>query len=177
MAAKVENNIYRDGSPYNIVNSNEVNAAHEAKGGSAPYAPNTPVIQGIAPVGAQETQVISSDQKILINRGENATGRWSTTDNVPSQGYATNELAITTPKTLPVGSTIIPFKQDVDFTVMIETQQSTPYNKGIVGSQPGAAGGGNQTEWLYSPGSKDSYIQPIPSSIKPLPVVPMENMK
>ncbi len=154
---EVANNFYRDGSEYTFTSSNEINALHEAKGSLAPYMPDTPVVQGFAPKGTTETQVVSALQVVKISDGTNAVGGWSTTDLVPHQGYARDTLAI-----------IPDFKSDVGYTVTIETIQETPFNRGIVGPQVGAEGGGMQTEWLVSWAERGSYITPVPGTVKPL---------
>jgi hypothetical protein len=69
-----------------------------------------------------------------------AFGGWATFDNVPSQAYARNDLAITSP-----------MKPDASYVIQVEVTKPANAQIGVVGEQPGAAGGGNQLHFNFPP--------------------------
>lgn len=74
-----------------------------------------------------------------LQRGEmDYAGNWATLENVPTQAFARNELAI-----------IKGFKDDVGYVVELEITKPLNVQIGIVGPQSGAAGGANQINFLF----------------------------
>jgi hypothetical protein len=74
-----------------------------------------------------------------ITQGEmNFVGNWATFDDIPSQAFARNELAITSE-----------FKKDVGYVVELEVKKPLNAQIGIVGQQGSAIGGANQISFMF----------------------------
>ncbi len=86
-------------------------------------------------------------------------GGWATFDNVPSQAYARNQLAIA-----PA------FKPSVGYIVEVEITKPITAQIGVVGSQGAAAGGGgNQLNFLVAAGDRSSVFKYVQGSGRALP--------
>jgi filamentous hemagglutinin len=77
-------------------------------------------------------------------------GGWATFDDVPSKAYARNQLAITQG-----------MKEDVSYVVELELVEPVQAKVGIVGAQGGAAGGGNQLQFIIPPTDRSSVFKVI----------------
>lgn len=81
--------------------------------------------------------VVSKGQAGLLENGESRFGGWATSDAVPDQAFARNNLAILTE-----------FKADVSMIVQVETTAPQTLNRGIVGPLGSASGGASQVEFI-----------------------------
>ncbi|GAB2795479.1 hemagglutinin repeat-containing protein [Dyella kyungheensis] len=72
-----------------------------------------------------------------------AFGGWATFDDVSNQAYARNQLAITSD-----------MKADASYVIQVEVTKPIDVQIGVVGEQPGAAGGGNQLHFNLPPGQR-----------------------
>ena len=89
--------------------------------------------------GTKVQMVVDKAAYEALQRGEmNYVGNWATFDNVPSQSFARNGLAITKG-----------FKEDVGYVVELEITKPLNAQIGIVGPQSGAAGGANQVNFMF----------------------------
>lgn len=127
------------------------------------YAPawkaGTQVAETTLQPGTRVRMVVSVDDYLRLQAGESRFGGWATFDNVPSQAYARNQLAITPD-----------FKQNVGYVVEVEITRPIQAQVGIVGSQGGAAGGGgNQLNFLISRDDRSSVFKYVPYSGRALP--------
>lgn len=77
-----------------------------------------------------------------------AFGGWGTLDDVSNQAYARNSLAITSD-----------MKKDVSYVIQVEVTQPVNAQIGIVGSQDGATGGGNQLHFNLPPDQRSSVFK------------------
>lgn len=76
---------------------------------------------------------------MLTQRGEmNFVGNWATFDEIPSQAFARNNLAITNE-----------FKKDVGYVVELEIVKPLNAQIGVVGPQGAATDGANQLNFLF----------------------------
>ena len=73
-----------------------------------------------------------------------------TYDNVANQAYARNQLAIT--KSM---------KADADYVVEVEITRPVYAQVGVVGTQAGATGGGNQLHFVVPAGERASTFKVI----------------
>ena len=89
-----------------------------------------------------------------------AFGGFATFDNVISQAYARNQLAITNE-----------FKRDVGYVVELQITKPTNAQIGHVGTQNSGAvgGGGNQLNFLITGGERASTFQYVNGSGRVLP--------
>ncbi|GFM35110.1 hypothetical protein DSM101010T_34750 [Desulfovibrio subterraneus] len=82
--------------------------------------------------------VVSKGQLEALKKGGGARfGGWATSEAVPNQAYARNQLSI-----LPE------FKEDVSYVVTVKTTAPQTINRGIVGPLGAASGGGSQVEFV-----------------------------
>ncbi len=86
-----------------------------------------------------------------------AFGGWATLDDVPSQAYARDQLAITSA-----------MKPDVGYVVELKIKQPINAQVGVVGAQDGATGGGNQLHFLVNPADRSKVFELVPGSGKVL---------
>ena len=123
-------------------------------GVQAAWAPVTQVITEVVPAGTRYYMVVNTRQAERILRNEADFGGWATTNPIPSQAFARNNLAI-----LPE------FKADVSFVVQIETTAPQMVNRGFAGPMGSAQGTCSQVEFL---GQRSLRIvgqpQPLPGN-------------
>ena len=105
---------------------------HAAWGGSS-------VTTETVGAGNQFNMVVTEGQAQALMAGRPKFGGWATTDGIPSQAFARDDLAI-----------IPSFKDDVSFAVRVETTAEQTINRGLVGPLEGASGGANQVEFVGS---------------------------
>lgn len=80
-------------------------------------------------------------------RTEMRFGGWATFDNVTSQAYARNQLAITNE-----------FKKDVSYVIEVEITKPVQAQVGVVGKQTGSVGGGNQLNFVIAEVRAESVV-------------------
>jgi hypothetical protein len=101
--------------------------------------------------------VVSQADYAKIMQGEmDFVGNWATFDNIPSQAFARNELAI-----------IPSFKTDVGFVVELEIIKPLNSQVGIVGPQVGAIGGGNQLNFMFEARHGGEFFKLVSGSALP----------
>lgn len=129
------------------------------------YAPGwkagTQVAETTLQPGTRVRMVVDERAFRSIEKGETgrAFGSWATFDNVPSQAYARNQLAIT-PE----------FKQNVGYVVEVEITRPIQAQIGVVGSQGGTAGGGgNQLNFLMPRDDRSAVFKYVQGSGRVLP--------
>ncbi|MHB0991233.1 MAG: hemagglutinin repeat-containing protein [Burkholderiales bacterium] len=113
------------------------NEAMVAAGNQPAWLANTDVVKQVVPTGTQYNMVVSEAQAQALARGESWFGNWATTDAVPSQAFARNNLSI-----LPE------FKPDVSYLATIETTAPQTLNSGFAGPLGGYNGTAAQVEFL-----------------------------
>jgi hypothetical protein len=86
----------------------------------------------------------------------NFVGNWATFDNIPSQAFARNNLAITNE-----------FKKDVGYVVELEIVKPVNAQIGVVGSQGAAPGGANQLNFLFHPRNGGEFFKRVDERVLP----------
>lgn len=130
-------------SPY-VARSGAVRTAESANSimkqvGSLPaWAQGTDVVMQVAQPGTRYNMVVSEGQADALMRGKPAFRAWVTPDDVTSQTFARDSLAI-----LPQ------FKPDVSYVVTVEVTEPQLVNVGTVGPMENLPGGANQVEFLF----------------------------
>jgi hypothetical protein len=119
------------------VPAEQVNAEMEAAGMQPAWMKDTDVVERIDPAGTQYRQVVSQGQADAWARGKPAAGNWATRDQIPSQSYARNELAIR-PE----------FKSDVSIELTYESTAPHQVRDGVVGPMADSPGGGSQIQFM-----------------------------
>ena len=105
--------------------------------GNLPAWGGRAVTTDVVPAGTRFNMVVSRGQADLLEKGKPKFGGWATSDAVPDQAFARNNLAILTE-----------FKADVSMIVQVETTAPQTLNRGIVGPLGSASGGASQVEFI-----------------------------
>lgn len=94
------------------------------------------------------------DEKVWneIGRGEfdRAFGGWATFDDVPTQTYARNQLAITRD-----------MKPNAGYVIEVEITKPINAQVGVVGAQGSAVGGGNQLHFVIGAADRASVFKVV----------------
>lgn len=141
--------------------ANEVNALMKSSEWSPAWKPGTAVAETTLKPGTTVKMVVDeSSYRRLTTPGADtsrAFGGWATFDEVPSQAYARNQLAITSE-----------IKANVGYVVEVKVTQPINAQVGVVGVQPGAVGGGNQLHFLVPPSQRGGVFEYVVGSGKAL---------
>jgi hypothetical protein len=92
--------------------------------------------------GSRVSMVVTKEDylAIMLEGDTSKFGGWATYDNVTSQAYARNQLAITSS-----------MKKDVGYVIDLEITRPVYAQVGVVGEQGAAIGGGTRLERQYFP--------------------------
>ena len=88
-------------------------------------------IDEIVPPGTQYQMVITAEQAAALNRGDSIFGGWATTEIVPDQAFARNNLNI-----------LAKYKKDVSYVITVKTTDYQQLNSGQT------LGGASQVQFL-----------------------------
>ncbi|MDO9053145.1 MAG: DUF637 domain-containing protein [Gallionella sp.] len=149
------------GAIQSFKSADEVNSLMNAYSYAPAWKTGSTVIETTLTPGTRVQMVVSKTDFDAIRSGDTsqAFGGWATFDNVTSQAYARNQLAITPG-----------FKQDVGYVIEIEITKPIQAQVGLVGSQGGAAGGGgNQLNFLIGRADRSSTFKFVEGSGRVLP--------
>lgn len=83
-----------------------------------------------------------------VPQTERSFGGWATYDNVTSQAYARNQLAITQG-----------MRNNAGYVIEVEITRPVYAQVGVVGGQGTAVGGGNQLHFVVPPGERVSTFK------------------
>lgn len=136
------NIVGKAGSVNRFLSADAVNATMGTYNWSPAWQSGTMVADATLKPGTVVDMVVDSATYDNILRGDTsrAFGGWATFDDVPNQAYARNELAITTQ-----------MKSDASYVIQVEVTRPINAQVGVVGEQPGAAGGANQLHFNLPP--------------------------
>jgi len=140
--------------------ADELNALMTSAEWSPAWKPGTAVAEITIKPGTRVRMVVDERAYAAIEKGETdrAFGGWATFDNVPSQAYARNQLAITTA-----------MKDNVEYVIEVEIIKPINALVGVVGPQGSANGGGNQLHFILHPADRSSVFKYVPNSGRVLP--------
>ena len=138
-------------------NASDVNALMNNYNLAPAWKSGTVVADTLIAPGTKVQMVVSQSVYEEIKLGNVQFGGWATFDKVASQSYARNELAITNE-----------FKKDVSYVIEVEITKPVQAQVGVVGKQAGAAGGGNQINFVIDPADRASIFKYIQGSGKAL---------
>ena len=130
-----------------------VNATMKSVAGWEPaWMPGTQVADVTLKQGTRVSMVVTeADYNAIIAKGDTSKlGGWATYDNVTSQAYARNQLAITQG-----------MKDNVGYVIEVEVTRPVYAQVGVVGSQGGASGGGNQLHFVVPSGERAGTFRVI----------------
>lgn len=133
--------------------ADEVNAAMRSVPDWSPaWKPGTQVAETTLNPGTRVSMVVSEETWAALTapvpKTERAFGGWATYDNVSSQSYARNQLAMTTS-----------MKKDVSYVIEVEITRPIHAQVGVVGAQGAAEGGGNQLHFVVPPAERASTFK------------------
>jgi hypothetical protein len=151
---------FNAGSIQSFKSAEVVNAMmNAAEGWSPAWKPGTAVAEMTVKEGTTVKMVVDAETLAKIKAGDTgrAFGGWATFDDVPSQAYARDQLAITPS-----------MKGDVGYVVELKIKQPINAQVGVVGAQDGAAGGGNQLHFLVNPADRSKLFELVPGSERAL---------
>lgn len=133
-------------------NADALNALMDKYNWSPAWMSGTQVADVTLKPGTTMNMVVSADtySKMLEGDTSRLFGGWGTFDDIPSQAYVRNELAITSQ-----------MKSDVSYVIKVEVTQPVNAKIGIVGDQPGAGGGGNQLHFNLPPEQRGRVLEVI----------------
>lgn len=86
----------------------------------------------------------------LIYGNMNDVGQWATFDQVPTQAFARNNLALTPS-----------MKADVSYVVELRVTKPVNAQVGIVGAQAGATGGASQLNFMFPRAQGGQFFEVI----------------
>lgn len=147
------------GSVNRFLSADAVNATMDTHSWLPAWRSGTMVADATLKPGTMVNMVVDAKAYYAILQGDTsrAFGGWATFDNVSSQAYARNELAITEG-----------MKSGDLYVIQVEVIQPINAQIGIVGAQEGAAGGGNQLHFNLPPNQRTSVFQYVQNSARGL---------
>ena len=128
--------------------------------GVAGWSPGTQVAETTLKPGSRVSMVVDADTYALFRTSspEARFGGWATYDNVSSQAYARNQLAITQN-----------MKSNVGYVIRVEITRPVSAQVGVAGAQSGAAGGGNQLHFVVPLNERSTTFKYVANSGRALP--------
>lgn len=149
------------GAISNLRTAETVNATMKSIAGWEPaWKSGTVVADVILKPGSRVNMVVDETAWIALTspvpKTERAFGGWATYDNVASQAYARNQLAIT-----PL------MKENVGYVIEVEITRPIYAQVGVVGGQGAAVGGGNQLHFIIPPSERTSTFKFISGKALP----------
>ncbi len=143
--------------------ADEVNALMKSAEWSPAWKSGSSVVEATLQPGTKVRMVVDENTiKALTDPTGKADirmafGGWGTFDDVPTQSYARNQLAITPDMKAAVG-----------YVIEVEITKPVNAHVGVVGSQKGAVGGGNQLHFIVSVEDRTSAFKYVDGSARSL---------
>jgi len=120
-----------------VQTAEEVNAAMVKAGNLPAWKEGTQVFTEVVPAGTKFQMVVEQGQGELLMRGLPRFGGFATSEAVPSQAFARDQLVI-----------LERFKSDVSRLVEVQTTAEQMILRGTTGALEGYAGGVQQVQFL-----------------------------
>ena len=133
--------------------ADDLNALMKAHEWAPAWKSGTQVAETTLPAGTRVQMVVDETtylNYLRSNKTEIQLGGWATLDNVPSQAYVRNQLAITPD-----------MKSNVGYVVELEVTRPIPAQIGVVGPQGGSSGGGNQLHFILDRNARNSAFKVV----------------
>jgi filamentous hemagglutinin family protein len=121
-------------------NADEINSLMSVYEKAPAWKASSQVVEATIKPGTRVQMVVDkAAYDMIMQEGKmNFVGNWASFDNIPSQAFARNNLAITKE-----------FKTDVGYLVELEVVKPVNAQIGVVGAQGAASGGANQLNFLF----------------------------